>query len=128
MMEEISNNLETLGHFVSCIPIPFPSNSYPSNMVRLITHNMLACHVSTSHTFTPHPLIIATFTPLTLLLPHFFFPENCTKDNFPLVFSEVELVERPAPINPDFIKRFLPKLDWKALVDTARSVSMSMGW
>lgn len=51
-----------------------------------------------------------------------FFPENCTKDNFPLVFSEVELVERPAPINPDFIKRFLPKLDWKALVDTARSV------
>ncbi|KIR28002.1 multifunctional methyltransferase subunit TRM112 [Cryptococcus deuterogattii 99/473] len=62
-------------------------------MVRLITHNMLACHV-----------------------------KNCTKDNFPLVFSEVELVERPAPINPDFIKRFLPKLDWKALVDTARSL------
>lgn len=60
--------------------------------------------------------------------PPFFFPENCTKDNFPLVFSEVELVERPAPINPDFIKRFLPKLDWKALVDTARSVSMSLGW
>lgn len=88
---------------------------------------MLACHVSTSHTFTPHPLIIATFTQLTLL-PPFFFPENCTKDNFPLVFSEVELVERPAPINPDFIKRFLPKLDWKALVDTARSVSMSVGW
>lgn len=130
MMEEISKNLETLGHFVSCIPIPSPSNSYPSNMVRLITHNMLACHVSTSHAFTPHPLIIATlhnshFSPLP---PLFFFPENCTKDNFPLVFSEVELVERPAPINPDFIKRFLPKLDWKALVDTARSVSMSMGW
>ncbi|WVQ78728.1 hypothetical protein IAT38_000815 [Cryptococcus sp. DSM 104549] len=62
-------------------------------MVRLITHNMLACHV-----------------------------KNCTKDNFPLVFSEVELVVRPAPENLDFIQRFLPKLDWTALVDTARSL------
>ncbi|WVR03910.1 hypothetical protein IAU60_000909 [Kwoniella sp. DSM 27419] len=62
-------------------------------MVRLITHNMLACHV-----------------------------KNCTKDNFPLAFSEVELVIRPAPENLDFIQRFLPKLDWPALVDTARSL------
>jgi len=62
-------------------------------MVRLITHNMLACHV-----------------------------RNCTKDNFPLVFSNVELVIRPAPENYDFIKRFLPKLEWTALVDTARSL------
>ncbi|OCF34737.1 multifunctional methyltransferase subunit TRM112 [Kwoniella heveanensis CBS 569] len=62
-------------------------------MVRLITHNMLACHV-----------------------------KNCTKDNFPLVFSEVELVIRPAPENLEFIQRFLPKLDWTALVDTARSL------
>lgn len=94
-------------------------------MVRLITHNMLACHVSKLHSFIPsahHPELYRTDLSL------FFFPENCTKDNFPLVFSEVELVERPAPINPDFIKRFLPKLDWKALVDTARSVSMSRGW
>ncbi|KAK8861481.1 hypothetical protein IAR55_002302 [Kwoniella newhampshirensis] len=62
-------------------------------MVRLITHNMLACHV-----------------------------KNCTKDNFPLAFSDVELVIRPAPENLEFINRFLPKLDWKALVDTARSL------
>ncbi|WVF67136.1 hypothetical protein IAT40_001881 [Kwoniella sp. CBS 6097] len=62
-------------------------------MVRLITHNMLACHV-----------------------------KNCTKDNFPLVFSEVDLVIRPAPENLEFIQRFLPKLDWAALRDTARSL------
>ncbi|KAK4687394.1 multifunctional methyltransferase subunit TRM112, partial [Tremellales sp. Uapishka_1] len=62
-------------------------------MVRLITHNMLTCHV-----------------------------KNCTKDNFPLVFSDVELVIREAPENPDFLIRFLPKLDWTALVDTARSL------
>ena len=48
---------------------------------------------------------------------------NCTKDNFPLVFSDIELVIREAPENLDFIQRFLPKLDWPALVDTARSVS-----
>ncbi|OCF58014.1 multifunctional methyltransferase subunit TRM112 [Kwoniella mangroviensis CBS 10435] len=48
--------------------------------------------------------------------------ENCTKDNFPLSFSEVELVIRPAPENLEFIQRFLPKLDWSALVDTARSL------
>ncbi|WVO13230.1 hypothetical protein L204_100843 [Cryptococcus depauperatus] len=62
-------------------------------MVRLITHNMLTCHA-----------------------------KGCNKDNFPLVFSEVELVERPALLNPDFILRFLPKLEWPALVDTARSL------
>lgn len=49
--------------------------------------------------------------------------ENCTKDNFPLVFSEVELVIRETEPNYDFLRRFLPKLDWPALVDTARSVS-----
>lgn len=47
---------------------------------------------------------------------------NCNKDNFPLVFSDVELVIREAPENHDFLQRFLPKLDWPALVDTARSV------
>ncbi|KAG7529010.1 hypothetical protein FFLO_05833 [Filobasidium floriforme] len=62
-------------------------------MVRLITHNMLTCHV-----------------------------KNCTKDNFPLVFENVELEVRPAEANLDFIKRFIPKLEWDALVQTARSI------
>lgn len=48
--------------------------------------------------------------------------ENCTKDNFPLVFENVELEVRPAEANLDFIKRFIPKLEWDALVQTARSI------
>lgn len=34
----------------------------------------------------------------------------------------MELVVRPAEPNLDFLRRFLPKLDWAALVDTARSL------
>jgi len=49
--------------------------------------------------------------------------ENCTKDNFPLVFSDVELVVRESEANYDFLRRFLPKLEWSALVETAQSVS-----
>jgi len=51
--------------------------------------------------------------------------ENCTKDNFPLVFSDVELVVRESEANYDFLRRFLPKLEWTALVETAQSVSAS---
>lgn len=131
-------------------------------MVRLITHNMLACHVRTyrlspyfvirpssffwgyscsSYTcylVRPGPSLlyctsdelsraprsawaygvdcVSTNTPLG----------NCTKDNFPLVFSDVEVVIRPAPENLDFLRRFLPKLEWDALVDTARSVCQNL--
>jgi len=62
-------------------------------MVRLITHNLLACHV-----------------------------RGCTSNNFPLVFKDVQLELREAEFNPDFLRGFMPKLDWKALVDTAKSV------
>ena len=81
-------------------------------MVRLITHNMLACHVRKS----------SRIIKLILREPL----GNCNKDNFPLVFSDVELVIRPAPENYDFLRRFLPKLEWNALIDTARSVSFSV--
>lgn len=62
-------------------------------MVRLITHNLLACHV-----------------------------KNCNTNNFPLEFKDVQLEIRNAEFNPDFVKGFLPKIEWKALVDTARQV------
>ncbi|KAH6902593.1 trm112 [Coprinopsis sp. MPI-PUGE-AT-0042] len=62
-------------------------------MVRLITHNLLACHV-----------------------------KNCTVNNFPLEFQNVQLEIREAEFNPEFIKGFLPKIEWKALVDTARQL------
>lgn len=65
-------------------------------MVRLITHNLLACHV-----------------------------KGCNTNNFPLQFKDVQIELREAEFNPDFLKGFMPKLEWKALVDVARQVLIS---
>lgn len=62
-------------------------------MVRLITHNLLACHV-----------------------------KGCTSNNFPLEFKDVQIELREAEFNPDFLRGFMPKIEWKALVDAARQV------
>ncbi|PPR04679.1 hypothetical protein CVT24_011896 [Panaeolus cyanescens] len=62
-------------------------------MVRLITHNVLACHA-----------------------------KNCNTNNFPLQFKDVKVEHREAEFNADFLKGFLPKLEWKALVDTAKEL------
>lgn len=80
-------------------------------MVRLITHNMLSCHVSKYLPFLP--------LPFTLTDPP---PENCTKDNYPLEFHDAVVEIRPAEPNLGFIERFLPKLEWSALVRTARAL------
>jgi multifunctional methyltransferase subunit TRM112 len=66
---------------------------YLSAMVRLITHNLLACHA-----------------------------RGCTSNNFPLIFKDVSIELREAEFNPDFLRGFMPKLEWRALVDTAKSV------
>ncbi|OBZ73020.1 hypothetical protein A0H81_07092 [Grifola frondosa] len=63
-------------------------------MVRLITHNLLACHA-----------------------------KGCTSNNFPLQFKDVEIELREAEFNPDFIRGFLPRIEWTALVNAAREVS-----
>lgn len=63
-------------------------------MVRLITHNLLACHV-----------------------------KGCTSNNFPLAFKDVQIELREAEMNPDFLRGFLPKIDWNALVGAAREVN-----
>ncbi|THV05037.1 Trm112p-domain-containing protein [Dendrothele bispora CBS 962.96] len=62
-------------------------------MVRLITHNLLACHA-----------------------------KGCTSNNFPLAFSNVQIEIREAEFNPEFLKNFIPKVEWNALVDTARQL------
>jgi len=62
-------------------------------MVRLITHNLLACHV-----------------------------KGCTSNNFPLEFKNVQIELREAEFNADFLRGFMPKIEWKALVDSARQV------
>lgn len=62
-------------------------------MVRLITHNLLACHA-----------------------------KDCNTNNFPLAFKDVQLEIREAEFNPEFLRGFLPKIEWTALVDTAKQV------
>ncbi|KAJ7594935.1 Trm112p-domain-containing protein [Mycena floridula] len=62
-------------------------------MVRLITHNLLACHV-----------------------------KGCNSNNFPLQLKDVEIETREAEFNPEFLKTFLPKLEWTALVEAARQI------
>lgn len=64
-------------------------------MVRLITHNLLACHA-----------------------------KGCTSNNFPLVFKDVQIELREAELNPEFLKGFMPKLEWNALIAAARQVGL----
>ncbi|KAI0067412.1 Trm112p-domain-containing protein [Artomyces pyxidatus] len=62
-------------------------------MVRLITHNLLACHV-----------------------------KRCTTNNFPLQLKDVQLALREAEFNADFLRGFMPRLEWTALVQAACQV------
>ena len=62
-------------------------------MVRLITHNLLACHA-----------------------------KGCTSNNFPLIFKDAQVEVREADFNEDFLRGFMPKIDWPALVSGAREV------
>ena len=64
------------------------------SMVRLITHNILACHA-----------------------------KGCTTNNFPLKFSNVKLALRETDFNPDFLRGFLPRIEWDALVQSSREVN-----
>ncbi|KAI0076662.1 Trm112p-domain-containing protein [Panus rudis PR-1116 ss-1] len=62
-------------------------------MVRLISHNLLACHA-----------------------------KGCTSNNFPLQFKDVTVELREQESNPDFLKNIMPRLEWKALVGAARQL------
>lgn len=66
--------------------------------MRLLTHNLLACHAKSCQS---------------------------TSNNFPLLLKDVQLEIIEAESNPTFIQGFLPKLEWNALVSTARSLGDS---
>ncbi|WFD36505.1 hypothetical protein MCUN1_003386 [Malassezia cuniculi] len=63
--------------------------------MRLLTHNLLACHA-----------------------------KNCgsSSNNFPLALRNVQLELIEAEYSPEFLQGFFPKLDWNALVTTARQL------
>ncbi len=69
--------------------------------MRLLTHNLLACNARTCVT---------------------------TSNNFPLAFKGVQLELIEAEFNEDFLRGFLPKIEWRALVETAKEVSHSFDW
>lgn len=62
--------------------------------MRLITHNMLQCHV-----------------------------KNCNNNNFPLRFEEVQVELIEADFNPEFLSNMLNKIEWDALYNTAVQVN-----
>jgi multifunctional methyltransferase subunit TRM112 len=68
-------------------------------MVRLITHNLLACHV-----------------------------KGCNANNFPLELKDVQVELREAEFNPDFLRGFMPKIEWQALVGAAKQVLCNLSF
>ncbi|KAJ7056577.1 Trm112p-domain-containing protein [Mycena amicta] len=62
-------------------------------MVRLITHNLLACHA-----------------------------KGCNSNNFPLAFKDVQIALRESEFNADFLRGFMPKIEWPALLSAARQL------
>ncbi|RUS19168.1 hypothetical protein BC937DRAFT_87898 [Endogone sp. FLAS-F59071] len=63
--------------------------------MRIITHNMLQCHV-----------------------------KDCNTNNFPLRFEDVEIEQIEAEYSPDFIRNVLGKIEWSALVETATQLGI----
>ena len=66
------------------------------SIMRLITHNMLQCHV-----------------------------KNCNDNNFPLRLEEVEVELVEADFQPAFLQNIVGKLEWPALVNTAMQVRIA---
>ncbi|KAH7097634.1 Trm112p-domain-containing protein [Auriculariales sp. MPI-PUGE-AT-0066] len=62
-------------------------------MVRLIAHNMLACHA-----------------------------KGCNANNFPLQLRDVQIATREAEFSDAFLRNFIPRLEWSALVGAARQL------
>ncbi|KAK4747483.1 hypothetical protein SAY87_014069 [Trapa incisa] len=63
--------------------------------MRLLTHNMLSCNV------------------------------KGVTNGFPLIIQADKVLEKPAELNHDFLRNMFYKVDWKALVDAAKSMGYS---
>ncbi|CAN7127671.1 unnamed protein product [Brassica rapa subsp. narinosa] len=60
--------------------------------MRLITHNMLSCNI------------------------------KGVKNGFPLKIEAEKVIEKEVDFNPDFLRHMFAKIEWKALVEAARSM------
>ncbi|KAJ2802365.1 hypothetical protein H4S07_004712 [Coemansia furcata] len=67
--------------------------------MRLLTHNMLKCHV-----------------------------KNCTDPDkqYPLRFKDVQIEQIEYEANEEFLVRMLPRIDWVALVKTAKDLNIAI--
>lgn len=65
--------------------------------MKLLTHNMLACHI------------------------------RGVENGYPFKIEAVEVARFPAEYDPDFLRHILPRLEWPALLEGARAVSRASG-
>ncbi|KAJ4916394.1 Multifunctional methyltransferase subunit TRM112-like protein [Raphanus sativus] len=63
--------------------------------MRLITHNMLSCNI------------------------------KGVANGFPLKIEAESVIEKEVDFNPDFLRHMFAKIEWKALVEAARSLGYS---
>ncbi|OWM79947.1 multifunctional methyltransferase subunit TRM112 homolog A [Punica granatum] len=63
--------------------------------MRLLTHNMLSCNI------------------------------KGVTNGFPLIIEAEKVLEKPVDLNPDFLRNMFHKVEWKALVDAAKSLGYS---
>ncbi|RHZ61864.1 hypothetical protein Glove_345g47 [Diversispora epigaea] len=64
--------------------------------MRLVTHNMLQCHV-----------------------------RGCNVNNYPLQLSEVEIEIQETEFNSQFLRSMIRKLEWSALINSAREIGIT---
>jgi multifunctional methyltransferase subunit TRM112 len=64
--------------------------------MRLLTHNLLQCHV-----------------------------RGCNTKNYPLRFEDAQIMTEESEMNPDFLVRMLSKIDWTVLRGTALQLGIT---
>mmetsp|Transcript_18376 Transcript_18376/g.54856 ORF Transcript_18376/g.54856 Transcript_18376/m.54856 type:complete len:96 (+) Transcript_18376:140-427(+) len=65
--------------------------------MKLLTHNMLACHI------------------------------KGVKNNYPFLIEATQVEARDADYNPDFLKHIFPRIDWPAFMQGAKSLKCADG-
>jgi multifunctional methyltransferase subunit TRM112 len=51
--------------------------------------------------------------------------KDCIKDNYPLKIKDAQLDVVEADFNPEFIRKIISRLDWNALIVTAKELGIT---